>query len=378
MSNSQIIGALEYFIFCSINGMRTQKTDNSGTTYYYYDSDKNLIGMTKGNNTLLFYYDTDGNVTSFKYGDTMYYYVKNLQGDIVKIINQSGTVFASYVYDAWGNIKSVTGDPNLRELNPFRYRGYVYDSESGLYYLQSRYYDPFTGRFLNADDTAILFLSNTTSNNDFELNIVNLFKYGNNNPIKYSDYNGYFAIVDDAAVLLLIALVATTCLLCAWMSTPQFKQAWSEFCSYVGNGLTSIWSYIWNSSSAIWHWSATKIKKATTAIKQFSTAIKAVNKIKAKLKKERKNSKRYYTITFNKNDVPSLGSKLTQSQAKSKLRQGKDVITYYKKDALKIANSVGSVRSKCDPRHKGAASFKHFHVKYKNIKWSIHSFYSGG
>lgn len=59
------------------NGMRTQKTDNSGTTYYYYDSDKNLIGLTKGNNTLLFYYDSDGNVTSFKYGDTMYYYVKN-------------------------------------------------------------------------------------------------------------------------------------------------------------------------------------------------------------------------------------------------------------------------------------------------------------
>ncbi len=105
------------------NGMRTQKTDNSGTTYYYYDSKNNLIGMTKGNDTLLFYYDTDGNVTSFKYGDTMYYYVKNLQGDIVKIINQSGTVFASYVYDAWGNIKSVTGDPNLRELNPFSYRG---------------------------------------------------------------------------------------------------------------------------------------------------------------------------------------------------------------------------------------------------------------
>ena len=72
----------------------------------------------------------------------MYYYVKNLQGDVVKIINQSGTVFASYVYDAWGNIKSVKGALNLRELNTFRYRGYVYDNETGLYYLKSRYYDP--------------------------------------------------------------------------------------------------------------------------------------------------------------------------------------------------------------------------------------------
>ena len=67
------------------------------------------------------------------------------------MIDLSGTEVASYVYDPWGNIRSVTRDPILSELNPFRYRGYVYDTETGLYYLQSRYYDPLTGRFLNAD-----------------------------------------------------------------------------------------------------------------------------------------------------------------------------------------------------------------------------------
>ena len=164
------------------NGMRTQKTDNSGTTYYYYDSGNNLIGMTKGNDTLLFYYDSDGNVTSFKYGGTMYYYVKNLQGDVVKIINQSGTVYASYVYDAWGNIKSITGDPILRELNPFRYRSYVYDNESGLYYLQSRYYDPFTGRFLNAD-----VYCDTMSGTPLS---TNMFAYCENSAIMHYDRNG--------------------------------------------------------------------------------------------------------------------------------------------------------------------------------------------
>ncbi|MGN0550332.1 MAG: RHS repeat-associated core domain-containing protein [Acutalibacteraceae bacterium] len=122
--------------------MRTQKTDNGDTTYYYYDSDKNLIGLTKGNNTLLFYYDSNGNVTSFKYNGSMYYYIKNLQGDVVEIRNENGISFVDYVYDAWGNIKTILGDPNLRNLNPFRYRGYIYDDESGLYYLQSRYYDP--------------------------------------------------------------------------------------------------------------------------------------------------------------------------------------------------------------------------------------------
>ena len=167
------------------NGMRTQKTNNSGTTYYYYDSGNNLIGMTKGNNTLLFYYDSDGNVTSFKYGGTMYYYIKNLQGDIVKIINQAGTVYASYVYDAWGNIKSVSGEPILREINPFRYRGYVYDKETGLYYLKSRYYDPETGRFINAD------IYCDTMSNIFG---TNMFTYCNNNPVNQIDPEGTDAI----------------------------------------------------------------------------------------------------------------------------------------------------------------------------------------
>ncbi len=164
------------------NGLRTQKTDNSGTTYYYYDSNKNLIGLTKGNKTMLFYYDSDGNVTSFKYNDTMYYYIKNLQGDIVKIIDQAGTEVAGYVYDAWGNIHSETGDTNLRSLNPFRYRGYVYDNETGLYYLQSRYYDPFTGRFLNADAYC-----DTQSGSPLS---TNMFAYCENNPVNNIDSKG--------------------------------------------------------------------------------------------------------------------------------------------------------------------------------------------
>ena len=165
------------------NGMRTQKTDNSGTTYYYYDSNKNLIGLTKGNDTLLFYYDSDGSATSFKYNGTMYYYIKNLQGDVVKIINQAGTEVAGYVYDAWGNIKSTTGNSILKDLNPFRYRSYVYDEESSLYYLQSRYYDSFTGRFLNADIYCDTQSGSPLSTNMFaycENNVINLFdNYGN-------------------------------------------------------------------------------------------------------------------------------------------------------------------------------------------------------
>ena len=137
------------------NGLRTQK----GNSHYYYDSDNNLIAMVNGSNTLFFYYDESGSVTSFSLGGSMYFYVKNLQGDIINIADSNGTILVRYDYDVFGKIVNITdySDPNVTGvqdfalINPLRYRGYVYDDETGLYYLQSRYYDPVTGRFLNAD-----------------------------------------------------------------------------------------------------------------------------------------------------------------------------------------------------------------------------------
>lgn len=169
------------------NGMRTQKTVDGVKTNYYYDSNKNLIALVKGNDTLLFYYDSDGNATSFSYNGTMYFYVKNLQGDVIRIIDLAGTEVASYVYDSWGNIKDTKGDPTVRELNPIRYRGYVYDTETSLYYLQSRYYNPFTGRFLNADIYCDTGTDTTLS--------TNMFAYCENNPINKSDQTG-FRVID--------------------------------------------------------------------------------------------------------------------------------------------------------------------------------------
>ena len=162
----------KFYINYSYGGVKTN---------YYYDSNKNLIALVKGNDTLLFYYDSDGSATSFSYNGTMYFYVKNLQGDVIRIIDLAGTEVASYVYDAWGNIKDTKGEPTIREINPIRYRGYVYDTETSLYYLQSRYYDPFTGRFLNADDTHYIM---------FPSLMANLYTYCDNNAISNTDTNG--------------------------------------------------------------------------------------------------------------------------------------------------------------------------------------------
>ena len=173
------------------NGMRTQKKVGNDITNYYYDSGNNLIGLTDGSNTLLFYYDSNGVPTSFAHNGTMYYYVKNLLGDIVQITKQDGTVVAKYVYDVWGKILSIkdgsnntiesTNTTHLANLNPFRYRGYVYDNETGLYYLQSRYYDPITGRFLNADVYA------DTGNSVIS---TNMFAYCENNAVMKYDVIG--------------------------------------------------------------------------------------------------------------------------------------------------------------------------------------------
>ena len=89
-----------------------------------------------------------------------YYFIKNLQGDIVAMADATGTIKCRYTYDSWGKVLSIAGPngtPSLTDhtnpanINPFRYRGYYYDAENQLYWLQSRFYDPNTGRFLNAD-----------------------------------------------------------------------------------------------------------------------------------------------------------------------------------------------------------------------------------
>ena len=103
---------------------------------------------------LYYYYDETG-VAGFELNGTVYYYLKNIQGDVINILNSSGQVVVTYSYDAWGKVLSVTGSlaSTVGQINPFRYRGYYYDTETGFYYLQSRYYDPVVGRFLNADGT---------------------------------------------------------------------------------------------------------------------------------------------------------------------------------------------------------------------------------
>jgi RHS repeat-associated protein len=147
-------------------------------TQYTWVSGK-LIGEKTGETVTRYLY-SDNEMIGFVRGGVAYWYLKNLQGDVTKVVDASGAIVASYVYDAWGAIISQSG--SLADVNPIRYRGYYYDVESGLYYLQSRYYNPGWGRFLNADalfDTRTGVLG------------TNMYAYCENNAIMKFDPTGY-------------------------------------------------------------------------------------------------------------------------------------------------------------------------------------------
>ncbi len=169
------------------DGLRISKTVN-GTTYNYFYLGDQLVELTWGSNKLHFTYDSTGPL-SVNCNGTEYFYVKNAQGDVTGLVSASGTRVVTYTYDAWGNPLSTTGSlaSTLGEQNPLRYRGYVYDTETGLYYLQSRYYNPGWGRFIGTDDVTVLAASLEKANWD-----KNLFAYCDNNPVSRRDAGGEF------------------------------------------------------------------------------------------------------------------------------------------------------------------------------------------
>ena len=177
------------------DGIRTQKRvfDDVTSAYithnYVLDGTKILsetvTDAAYGNSYTLYYvYDADGSIIGLHYNGAPYYFQKNIQGDVLRICNAGGAVVVEYTYDAWGNILSVTGSlaSSLGQYNSFRYRGYYYDSETGLYYLNSRYYDPQVGRFINAD-------AYTSTGQGILGN--NMFAYCGNNPVNRIDLGGY-------------------------------------------------------------------------------------------------------------------------------------------------------------------------------------------
>ncbi|MBR2974657.1 MAG: RHS repeat-associated core domain-containing protein [Clostridia bacterium] len=185
------------------NGLRASKQVGNATHKYYYDSNGNIIQIATqyasgSTANMVFTYDGTG-VTGFVADGKYYYFVKNFFGDVTDLYCGT-THVAHYAYDSWGNHtvtdqygEAISDQYAWANVNPFRYRGYFYDTDLGLYYLQSRYYDSNTGRFINADTIDHLDPKN--------INGLNLYAYCYSNPIKYVDPSGH------SATAIIIALV---------------------------------------------------------------------------------------------------------------------------------------------------------------------------
>ena len=135
---------------------------------------------------MYFQYDSNGAPLGFIYNGVQYFYITNQMNDVLAITDTSGTIVGNYEYDAWGTV--TVADTEIAQQNPIRYRGYYYDSETGYYYLQSRYYDPSICRFINSDVAEISGITKDTEAG------TNLFAYCNNDPVNNSDPAGTISI----------------------------------------------------------------------------------------------------------------------------------------------------------------------------------------
>jgi len=184
------------------NGIRTSKTVD-GIRHDFVLDGATIVKETWADNELIPLHDNEDSVCGIQYNGSAFYFLKNQQGDVIVLTDGYGNPLARYTYDAWGKLLSVT-DKNgnaitsaehIAHINPSRYRGYYYDREIGMYYLQSRYYDPEVGRFINADTAEVLEYPSTFWE-------TNLFSYCNNNPTNDTDRSGLFLASKLAQIFL--------------------------------------------------------------------------------------------------------------------------------------------------------------------------------
>ena len=204
-------------------GIRLSKTVGETKTEYILDG-STILAEKRGNEVLNYYYSSDGRLLEIGYTkdsskadalENHYTILRNAMGDVAGLLTPDGTLVGTYEYDPYGRLISITHSNSytdtdgILERNPFRYRGYYYDNETGWYYLQSRYYDPEVKRFINADTPDLL------TNDCMNLMQYNLFMYCNGDPVNNTDYSGHLSdierlVIMTATIAALAAVVVLT------------------------------------------------------------------------------------------------------------------------------------------------------------------------
>ena len=380
------------------NGLRTSKKhfDNGiyNLTYHYLWQNSRLYGAKvtfadeKEPLVLNYLYDNDEAIGVYLY-DTVLLYVKNIQGDIVSVVNtEDNEIVLQYYYDAWGNISYESSDSIAGAIvsalvlaaTNFSYRGYFCDYETGLYYLQSRYYDPEVGRFINLDDTAVA-ISGTS-------NVLgsNLFAYCMNNPTNHTDPYGFAAILIGTVmssylmyfVASVFAIAICTSIMSTYNSSFGFRNSWSQVANIFASMAYTLNAKITQASTSVWNWTKKRVSTTASAAKAAISVAIADAKVRTKVKKDGK--QQYWEANFG-NKCIVLGSPISRKQAVARMKNGKNVFTTTKSKAKSVATEASYFKKPVGPEIDSGKSntpgyYYHYHLngrKHKNHIWYLYS-----
>ncbi len=337
------------------NGIRTSKKVNGVLHTYTLDGTKILRETWEGN-TLVPLYDNEDGVCGILYNNVPYYFIKNLQGDVIAIVDKDAQTIARYSYDAWGvpEIKFDSSDCQIATINPFRYRGYYYDEEMELYYLQSRYYDACVGRFIKSDIPEMMLLQVEKASG------TNLFAYCNNDAIDGIDPMG---ILDAAGVARWLSASSVFAMFAESLYTA-FTATMTKIGLYITGILTP------KAAAAFWWqpWVIVGIVVAAVAIVLAAVSIarsQAISKADAKVRsKVKRNSVTQYWSANLKYGYVDIGRALTYAQAVSEVAAGRNVFTVTKAQAHAVALAAGGNATPLfHPKHKTQTGYyDHYHL----------------
>lgn len=353
-----------------MDGIRTSKTVNGVTTEFITQNGR-VVRQSWSGNVLDFFYDSQQRpyAVTYKPADgaaATYYYITNLQGDVVALIDSSGSLAAEYTYNAWGAPLTMPYGgagagavwPPIAELNPLRYRGYYYDAETGFYYVSSRYYDPEIGRWINADgfvSTGQGILGN------------NMFAYCLNNPVNYEDSDGEMAAAAGAL---------------AWGAAAGGANAWNP-AGWIILGATAIaaigilvipWDSVGQSISKGWN----EVKSSARSASISRSISKAVSKAKTKIRNEKRRYDYWIAAYVEYGDgrgtyIPT--TPLSYTRATSYVRGGGSVFADSRNNAYKLAKAVGGGTPARDSAHGELGYWRHYHATWGGKRIGGHVFY---
>ena len=358
-------GSSAYYTYDAGGVRRTKTVGNTSLTYEYTDG--KLVSQTDGTNVWWFYYDADGTRLAMEYNGEMYYYVYNIVGDVKGMYDSEGNIVAEYGYSGYGEHgyilngagQSVKDDPtHIANINPFRFKGYYFDAETEFYYLNTRYYDPYVCRFINAD--AFVYTGQGIIGN-------NMFAYCLNNPVNYEDSDGEMAAAVGAL---------------AWGAAAGGANAWNPV-GWIILGATAIaaigilvipWDSVGQSISKGWN----EVKSSARSASISRSISKSVSKAKTKIQNEKRQYDYWIAAYVEYGEgrgtyIPT--TPLSYTRAISYVRGGGSVFADSRNNAYKLAKAVGGGIPEHNPAHGGLGYWRHYHAIRGGKRIGGHVFY---